>query len=190
MCIWDSRNPVLKRRKHLQLGSNGSFGKECLYRYLFVFASVFVPSTNIDSNSISPISESFWTSCKKALLHIRSCFFKKSCCRGMIRCRFVLQQLHKPDVGFARFFYSSARENSSHVCIYNNRKHILRGDLSPPPAIIGMQFSVIWFFRNLGHFKYRIVLVNHCCNIYRHDCLIFAYFHCTVSSFSVGFWAI
>ena len=117
---------------------------------------------------------------KKALLHIRSCFFKRSCCRGMIRCRFVLQQLHKPDVGFARFFYSSARENSLHVCIYNNRKHDLRINLSPPPAIIGMQFSVIWFFRNLGHFKYRIVLVNHCCNIYRHDCLIFARFHCII----------
>lgn len=91
-------------------------------------------------------------------------FFKRSCCRGMIRCRFVLQQLHKPDVGFARFFYSSARENSSHVCIYNNWKHNLRVNLSPPPAITWMQFSVIWFFRNLGHFKYRIFFVNHYCN--------------------------
>ena len=85
-------------------------------------------------------------------------FSKTSCYRGMIRCRFVLQQPHKPDVGFARFFYSSARENSSHVCIYNNRKHDLRINLSPPPAIIGMQFSVIWFFRNLCHFKYRTTL--------------------------------
>ena len=49
--------------------------------------------------------------------------------------RGVLQQPHKPDVGFARFFYSSARENSLHVCIYNNRKHNLRVNLSPPPAI-------------------------------------------------------
>jgi hypothetical protein len=30
-----------------------------------------------------------------------------------------------------------------HVCIYNNRKHNLRVNLSPPPAITGMQFSVI-----------------------------------------------
>ena len=90
---------------------------------------------------------------KKALPHIRSCFFKRSCCRGMIRCRFVLQQPHKPDVGFARFFYSSARENSLHVCIYNNRKHNLRVNLSPPPDFCSFslynQLAFRWFLSNL-----------------------------------------
>ena len=90
---------------------------------------------------------------KKALPHIRSCLFKRSCCRGMIRCRFVLQQPHKPDVGFTRFFYSSARENSSHVCIYNNRKHNLRVNLSPPPDFclfsLYDQLAFCWFLSNL-----------------------------------------
>ena len=80
-------------------------------------------------------------------------FSKTSCYRGMIRCRFVLQQPHKPDVGFAHFFYSSARENSSHVCIYNNRKHNLRIKLSPPLDFCSFslynQLAFRWFLTNL-----------------------------------------
>jgi hypothetical protein len=63
-----------------------------------------------------------------------------------------LQQPHKPDVGFARFFYSSARENSSHVCIYN-RKHNLRVKLSPPLDFCSFslynQLAFRWFLTNL-----------------------------------------
>ena len=59
--------------------------------------------------------------------------------------------------------------------------------VSKSTAITGMQFSVIQFFQHLYHFKYWIVFVNHCCNVYRHDYLIFARFHCIISSLSVGF---
>ena len=74
---------------------------------------------------------------------------KKGCCK----IKSYLQQPHKPDVGFARFFYSSARENSLHVCIYNNRKHNLRVNLSPPPDFCSFslynQLAFRWFLSNL-----------------------------------------
>jgi len=62
-----------------------------------------------------------------------------------------------------------------------------KSSVSKSTAITGMQFSVIQFFQHLYHFKYWIVFVNHCCNVYRHDYLIFARFHCIISSLSVRF---